>query len=89
MTSGDCIGLCLAREDGIQHWLDTMGPPDTVQAMKEAPNSLRARYGNPEHGMVNAVHGSDTPESSEREIEIVFPHILQGERADDGDRKGR
>ena len=28
--------------------------------------------------MVNAVHGSLDPASSEREIELLFPHILNG-----------
>ena len=28
--------------------------------------------------MINALHGSVSPEASEREIELIFPHILQG-----------
>jgi len=46
--------------------------------MREAPNSLRARYGNPQNDMINGLHGSATAEDSEREIEIIFPHILHG-----------
>ena len=26
----------------------------------------------------NGLHGSDSPDNAEREIEIVFPHILHG-----------
>ena len=28
--------------------------------------------------MINALHSSDTPADSEREIEMIFPHILHG-----------
>ena len=55
------------------------------EAMREAPNSLRARYGHPRNDMINALHGSDTPEESEREIELIFPHILHGNEEDDDD----
>jgi len=47
-------------------------------AMRDEPNSLRARYGNPRNDMINALHGSASPEESEREIDIIFPHILHG-----------
>ncbi len=78
MTSGDSVALCLAREDGVNRWREVMGPTSTSEAMREAPNSLRARYGDPRDEMVNALHGSESPEESEREIEIIFPHILHG-----------
>jgi hypothetical protein len=70
MTSGEIVALCLACKDGIEQWKKTMGPSDVREAMKEAPNSLRARYGNPEAPeMRNALHGSDSsgnPEPSKR-----------------------
>ena len=34
----------------------------------------------------NGLHGSDSPDSAEREIEIVFPHILHG--SGDNDNAG-
>jgi hypothetical protein len=48
--------------------------------------TIRGMFGDPYNDMYNACHGSDSPESSEREIEIVFPHILygDGERPDSG-----
>ena len=37
----------------------------------------------------NGLHGSDSPASAEREIEIVFPHILHGStETDDGAAAG-
>ncbi len=78
MTGGDCVALCLAREDGVNRWKEAMGPRRTSEAMRDFPNSLRARYGDPGDDLVNALHGSDSPEESEREIEIIFPHILHG-----------
>ena len=52
--------------------------------MANAPNSLRARYGDPTNDMVNALHGSASPEASEREIELIFPHILHGDSDNEG-----
>ena len=49
MTSGDVIAFCLARENGIEHWRKLLGPSDVKEAMATAPNSLRARFGDPEH----------------------------------------
>lgn len=68
-------------------FIKVIGPTSVTEAMRFAPNSLRARFGNPENDLINALHGSDDPESSEREIEIIFPHILQGGEDADGYRK--
>lgn len=83
MTSGDTVALCLARKDGIEHWKHVLGPARVSEAMRHAPNSLRARYGNSNNDMINALHGSEDPESSEREIELIFPHILHGQSDDE------
>ena len=89
MTSGDVIAMCLARENGIRKWREVLGPTRVSEAMREAPNSLRARYGDPKNDMVNALHGSDSPAASEREIEIIFPHILHGSDDEDDDEVRR
>ena len=47
------------------------GPTNTLKAKDEAPWSLRARYGT--DGTQNACHGSDSPESSAREVDFMFP----------------
>jgi nucleoside-diphosphate kinase len=80
MTSGDVIALCLARKDGIDFWRYLLGPTRVSEARKlEKRKTIRGIFGDPYNDMYNACHGSDSPESSEREIEIVFPHILYGE----------
>jgi len=89
MISGEVVAVCLARKDGIERWKAVMGPPDVRDAMEEAPNSLRAIYGNPEFPQLhNGLHGSASPDSAEQEIEIVFPHILHGtnDNAGNGNR---
>ena len=79
IISGEVVALCLARKDGINRWRRLMGPTKPSEARLLAPDSIRAQFGDDDNDLYNAVHGSDSPESSEREIEIIFPHILQGE----------
>jgi nucleoside-diphosphate kinase len=87
MSGGDVIAMCLARLDGIEHWRRVLGPTNVAEAKTAAPESLRAKYGQAaatraqgagrgaEH-VFNGLHGSASPSESEREIEIIFPHIL-------------
>jgi nucleoside diphosphate kinase len=86
MSSGPIFALELARENAIQYWRDLIGPTNTKKAREFAPNSLRAIYGTDEQR--NAVHGSDGPESAEREIHFFFNHsviepIMRGQTARD------
>ncbi len=82
MTAGDSIALCLAKEDGIRAWRNALGPKRVSEAMKENADSLRAIYGDPKNDLLNALHGSMDPASSEREIELIFPHILNSGDSD-------
>lgn len=86
ITSGELIAFCLARKNGVDHWRKLMGPTRVSEAVRKYPNSIRAMYGDPYNDIINAVHGSGSPEASEREIEIVFPHILHGEANREIDR---
>lgn len=83
ITSGPVIAMCLARKDGINHWRKVLGPTKVSEARKKAPGSIRAIFGNAKNDSQNACHGSDSPASAEREIEIIFPHILRGSRDSD------
>ena len=76
MTSGDCMALCLGKENGINHWRTLIGPTKVSEAKKSAPKSIRAMFGDGENDMRNAVHGSDSPENAEREIDLIFPNII-------------
>ena len=63
------------------------GPTKVSEARKKSPNSIRALYGDQSNDMKNACHGSDSPPNAEREIEIIFPHILHDDEAPDVDHQ--
>ena len=60
----------LAKPDAIQEWRDLLGPPNASRAKQEAPDSLRAKYGHDQ--TKNALHGSDSYHSAEKEIKFIF-----------------
>lgn len=70
MTSGPSLAMELRKIDAIRGWRALLGPTDSTVAKVKAPNSLRAIYGT--DGRRNACHGSDSPQSAEREIALVF-----------------
>ncbi|XP_060523237.1 nucleoside diphosphate kinase 6 [Cylas formicarius] len=71
MTSGPSDLYVLAKENAIRDWRSLMGPTKSFKAQYEAPNTLRGRFGLSDTR--NATHGSDSPESARREIQIFFP----------------
>ncbi|KAJ3183145.1 hypothetical protein HDU87_007568, partial [Geranomyces variabilis] len=62
--------MVLERDTAITAWRELAGPTNSIKAREIAPESIRALYG--KDGSKNAVHGSDSPQSAEREIRIVF-----------------
>ncbi len=68
MTSGPVLAMILEGTDAIRTWRILMGPTNTQVAEKEAPNSLRARFGT--DGTMNATHGSDATHTAMREIDF-------------------
>ena len=76
MTSGDSMALCLGKENGINHWRKLIGPTKVSEAKKSFPKSIRAVFGDTNNDMRNAVHGSDSPQTAEREIDLIFPNII-------------
>lgn len=86
MTSGEVLALILAGEDAISHWRRVLGPTQVSRARQEAPESLRARFGDPTNDSRNAAHGSDSQTSAHREVKFFFPDltlepVLTGEGA--------
>ena len=86
ISSGPVVALVLAKASAIKCWRTLMGPTNTFTAQRDAPESLRAKYGI--DGTRNATHGSDSAESAAREIKFYFPSFasaapLQGAAADD------
>jgi nucleoside-diphosphate kinase len=57
--SGPCVALVLEREDAVQRW-------------RRRVTGIRRLYAHPEVKYRNAVHGSDSDEAAEREIELFF-----------------
>eukprot|EP00184_Porphyridium_aerugineum_P000650 CAMPEP_0184693334 /NCGR_PEP_ID=MMETSP0313-20130426/1577_1 /TAXON_ID=2792 /ORGANISM="Porphyridium aerugineum, Strain SAG 1380-2" /LENGTH=486 /DNA_ID=CAMNT_0027151387 /DNA_START=121 /DNA_END=1581 /DNA_ORIENTATION=- len=70
MSSGKIVALVLKKEGAIAAWRSLMGPTDTEVAKKDAPNSMRAKFGTDKQK--NACHGSDSPASATREIAFFF-----------------
>lgn len=62
-TSGPCVALILAGPDAIHRWRNVIGPYD-------GSSGLRAFFG--AGGSDNGLHGSDSVESADREIDILF-----------------
>ncbi|MDR9439350.1 MAG: nucleoside-diphosphate kinase [Halomonas sp.] len=67
MTSGPVIVQVLEGEDAVATNRDLMGATNPKEA---APGTIRADFA--ETIDANAVHGSDSPESAEREIAYFF-----------------
>ncbi|XP_032239507.2 thioredoxin domain-containing protein 3 homolog isoform X3 [Nematostella vectensis] len=84
MSSGPMMALCLAREDAIEGWRGMLGPKEVEKAKDEAPESLSGEDGGQgitslraqfqvEDSPINPLHGSDTAENAEKEIQKFFP----------------
>lgn len=67
MSSGRIVAMVLERENAISHWRLVMGETDPNRAKS---GTLRKAFGSSiEH---NAVHGSDSPQTAETEIQYFF-----------------
>ncbi len=67
ITSGPVVVVRLEGENAIDVWRTLMGPTDPATA---PPGTIRGDF-----GIViteNLVHGSDSPESAERELKLFF-----------------
>ena len=68
ITSGEVVGLRLEKENAIKLVRELVGTTDPANA---SPGTIRYMYG--ASLQTNAVHASDSPESVEKELAIVFP----------------
>ncbi len=68
VTSGPVIVMVLERENAIQAWRDLMGCTDSTKAES---GTIRNLFGTSKS--INAVHGSDAPETAQQEISYFFP----------------
>ncbi len=70
MTSGPVVVQVLEGDDAVKKYRDVMG--DTNPANAE-PGTIRAEYA--ENIGANSVHGSDSAENAEKEIDFFFSDI--------------
>ncbi|XP_030069422.1 nucleoside diphosphate kinase 5 [Microcaecilia unicolor] len=74
MSSAPIIAMTLARQQAISYWKELIGPTNSITAKETHPSSLRALYGTDD--LRNAVHGSSSFSSAEREIRFMFPNAI-------------
>jgi nucleoside-diphosphate kinase len=71
ITSGPLVALVAEGERAIEAFRALAGATDPVKAL---PGTIRGDYAL--QVSQNIVHGSDSPESAEREIKIFFPELV-------------
>ncbi|XP_059168093.1 nucleoside diphosphate kinase homolog 5-like [Physella acuta] len=74
MSSGPIVALMLARDQAISYWRELIGPTNALKAKQTHPECLRAIYGTDDQR--NALHGSDSFSSSQRELRFFFPGCI-------------
>ena len=67
ITSGPVVAIEVEAEDAVGRMRELIGATNPADAR---PGTLRAMYGKSLQN--NAVHGSDSPESAQKELEIAF-----------------
>jgi nucleoside-diphosphate kinase len=70
MQSDVVTGMELVQEDGVNRFRDLIGPTNSQDAKREAPNTLRALFGS--DAMRNGIHGSASGTDFNRESELYF-----------------
>lgn len=70
-SSGPVVAFELVGDSAVSRWRETLGPTDSATARRDAPTSIRAKFG--EDTTRNACHGSDSLDSAARELEFFFP----------------
>ncbi len=68
ITSGPLVAMCVEGDDAIAGMRQIMGATNPIEA---SPGSIRGDFAT----IIgeNIVHGSDSPESAKRELDIFFP----------------
>eukprot|EP00741_Cyanophora_paradoxa_P015084 tig00020848_g14555.t1 len=70
MTSGPVVAIEIVGSNVVQKWRQMIGPTSSSKARAEAPQSLRGQLGSDD--TKNAVHGSDSAENAEKELNFFF-----------------
>ena len=78
MVAGPVIGLVLLKSilgNAVEDLRDLIGPATISERVY---GQLRHMYGHPTIVALNAIHGSDSAKSAQREIELIFKYIWFG-----------
>ena len=70
MTSSEVVIACIGKKAAVAAWRDMIGATDPADAEK---GTIRHDFGKSKSE--NAVHGSDSPESAQREIYFFFSQL--------------
>lgn len=70
MTSGPIVAIIVSGEGAVKGMRNLMGATNPLES---APGSIRGDFGL--EMSKNLIHGSDSPESAKREIDLFFPEI--------------
>ena len=70
ITGGPLVAMVLEGHEAVKAARQAIGATNPIEA---APGSIRGDYGL--EVQTNLVHGSDSPESAEREAKIFFPEL--------------
>ncbi|KAL4453729.1 hypothetical protein ABPG74_009625 [Tetrahymena malaccensis] len=70
MCSDFIVAIELVGNDCINQWKRVMGPTNCQVARVDAPQSLRAIFG--QDGVKNSLHGSDSATTAKRELDFFF-----------------
>jgi nucleoside-diphosphate kinase len=76
ITSGPLVAMVLEGEQAVTAARQVIGATNPLEA---APGSIRGDFAIPVGQ--NMVHGSDSPESAEREAGLFFPELFQAAHA--------
>lgn len=71
ITSGPLVAAVVEGPRAIAAWRQVAGGTDPVE--KATPGSIRGDFGLETQS--NLVHGSDSPESADREVKLWFPNL--------------
>lgn len=75
MTSDFVCAMIVIGNDAVNIVREVNGPTNVLKAREEAPQSIRALFGNPDFGPANAIHASDSKENAEIEINRFYPYL--------------
>ncbi|XP_060051832.1 thioredoxin domain-containing protein 3 isoform X1 [Erinaceus europaeus] len=72
MTRGPSLALVLLRSQGLKHWKELVGPISVEEAQEGFSDWLCAKFAM-DSLPICQLHGSDSLEAAEREIQLLFP----------------